>query len=311
MQDRFAVIGGGSWGTALAAMLAQGNNQILVYSKDQDVVDDINFNHKNTRSLPDIDLSKNITASTNFADVATYENIVIASPSHLFCNVLARLEACELSHEVTLIIASKGMCEEPLMLFSEKIAKLFPFNDFAFIYGPNFAREVAKGDNTTITIGAKTEEICKKIIDKIHEANLNIEITQDIITMQIASIAKNIYAIESGIMRAKGEGENLQAAFISKALQEIGIIARKLGGDPQSLTLSSVVGDLVLTCYSQTSRNNKFGYELHKNNYSQEFIQNYPILVEGVQAARLLGQLVQSLGLTLPLIDQITRKLSR
>ena len=138
--------------------------------------------------------------------------------------------------------------------------------------------------------------------------NLDVTVSDDIITVQIAGIVKNIAAIRSGIIQSYGAGENAKASLVSCPLQEIAMITKLLGGKAETLNLPAVIGDLVLTCYSTTSRNTTFGYEFHKNNYSKEFSQNYPILVEGVSSARLLKNFLQAkkINLNLPIISSVS-----
>ncbi|MCP5369166.1 MAG: NAD(P)H-dependent glycerol-3-phosphate dehydrogenase [Rickettsiaceae bacterium] len=302
MQNKkFAVIGAGSWGTALACMFARATGHSLLYSKDSNIAQEINLSHSNQRYLSNTELPNNMIASANFADIFDYEIIVIATPANSFCSIISELKPY-LRQNTILLVASKGMCDQPIQLFSEKIESTIS-NDFGFIYGPNFAKEVAEGKETAITIAARDHQIQNKLVHYITSPEITVESTSDIITVQIASMAKNIFAIQSGILQAKGAGENIRAALISQALKEISILAVYLGGEYKSLSLSCVVGDLVLTCYSHTSRNTKFGYEFHHNNYSQEFLVNYPLLVEGINSARLLGKFTAQHQLNLPIIQ--------
>lgn len=126
--------------------------------------------------------------------------------------------------------------------------------------------------------------------------------------MQIAALVKNIVAIKSGMMEAEGFGENARAWLISTGLNEIRLIAQNFGGRPESLSLPAVVGDLVLTSYSKTSRNTKFGFDFHNNNYTKEYLKNYPVLVEGISSARLLKKYLSDSNLELPIISSVADK---
>ncbi|MGC0372119.1 MAG: hypothetical protein DGJ47_000824 [Rickettsiaceae bacterium] len=301
---KFAIIGSGSWGTALACMLSRAAGAALIYTKEARLADEINNHHTNSKYLPNTNLPSDVTATANFDDVLEYEFIVIAVPSYAFDGIIDKLQKCQLTSNAVLLIASKGMSSQPLQLFSSTINSKLK-NNFAFIHGPNFAREVAIGERATITVSCEDESICKDIIHQIKSKQIEAESTSDIMTVQIASMTKNIFAIKSGIMQSSGDGENLRASLISQALHEIQILSNKFGGNASSLSLAAVVGDLVLTCYSKTSRNTKFGYEFHQNNYSKDFLQNYPTLVEGVQSARLLKKLITKLNINLPIIEEI------
>ncbi|HJK86550.1 MAG TPA: NAD(P)H-dependent glycerol-3-phosphate dehydrogenase [Candidatus Megaira endosymbiont of Nemacystus decipiens] len=303
-DKNFAIIGGGSWGTALACTFARVANHSLLYTKNQGIASEINKNHTNKKYLQDTLLCKKVRATSNFLDILDYDFIVIATPSSAFDSVIDDLNTYQLKNKSTLLIASKGMCSNPLQLFSEKIKSSLN-NRFAFIHGPNFAKEMAEGKQASITVASENKKTREDILNAISSKQLIVESTNDIWTVQIASMAKNIFAIKSGIMQAQGAGENIKASLISQALTEISILSVHLGGSYKSLSLASVIGDLVLTCYSQTSRNTRFGYEFYNHNYSKEFLKNYPILVEGIQSARLLDSFSASFGIELPIIREI------
>jgi glycerol-3-phosphate dehydrogenase (NAD(P)+) len=302
----FAVIGGGSWGTALACIVARVYGSALIYTPEISIEEEINNHHKNSKYLDDTILPSGITATTSLLDLAGYDVIVIAVPSHAFENVIQELKQMGLSSQTVFLIATKGMCQEPLQLFSSKMEQELG-NTYAFISGPNFAKEVAIGNFASITITSKDRSLASYIADELRSEQLDVSISTDIITVQIAGIVKNIIAIKSGILMAQGYGENARAWLVSKGLEEIAIISRALGGNQESLTLPAVIGDLVLTSYSTTSRNTKFGYEFHQNNYSKEFLVNYPVLVEGASAAKLLHGFVSKYNLDLPMTSSVAK----
>tara|TARA_B110000503_G_scaffold55395_1_gene88909 strand:+ start:3618 stop:4553 length:936 start_codon:yes stop_codon:yes gene_type:complete len=307
MLNKFAVIGGGSWGTALACLVTRSVGNVGLYAIEESVINEINNKQKNSKYLGDIALPAGIKATSNMQDIINSNVIILAAPSHVFEQILQQLKENGLSKDTILLIATKGLCVNPLLLFSDKIESELD-NSYAFISGPNFAKEVAKNRFSSITISSKNMDIANKIALILASKNLDVTVSDDIITVQIASIIKNIAAIRSGIIQGEGAGENAKAWLISCALQEIAMIAKALGGKPESLSLPAVIGDLVLTCYSVTSRNTKFGYEFHQNNYSKKFLDDYPILVEGVLSARLLKNFlkVNQINLDLPIITSIS-----
>lgn len=306
MLKKCAVVGGGSWGTALTCLVARALGSTMVHSIEKQIVVDINVNKRNTKYLGDVDLPEGITATNNLADALDSDALIIAVPSHGFEQTLQDLKNLGLNKDVILLIATKGLCENPSQLFSEKLEAEVP-NRYAFISGPNFAKEVAEDKFTSITISSKDLSMAEEIAKKLVTDKLDTTISEDIITVQIASIIKNIIAIKSGIIQASGAGENAKAWLISRGLHEIAMLSSVLGGKEKSLALPAVIGDLVLTAYSTTSRNTKFGYEFHQNNYSKEFLANYPILVEGMASAKLLKNFMQErkIELDLPEVKSI------
>ena len=303
-MQKFTLIGCGSWGTAIACLIARAQGEVLVYSMEPDVVDEINNQHTNSKYLGDAKLPTGLRATSQIEELINTEILVIAAPSYAFSDVLEQLKELNIPKETTILIATKGLCEDPVELFSTKIERELT-NMYAFLSGPNFAREVADNKFTGIVISSKDLSCANKIANLLKTDTVLTDVSNDIITVQIASIVKNIAAIKSGIFQAQGYGENARAWLISKALEEIATITKVLGGDASSLPLPSIVGDLVLTCYSDSSRNTKFGYEFQKNAYSKEFLANYPALVEGARNAKLLQEFVSKYNLDLPITSSI------
>lgn len=299
-----AVVGGGSWGTALACLIARTIGHTYLYTPEEQIVDEINHKHSNSKYLGDTKVHAKVVATAKIKDIITADSIIIAVPSHAFSQILLQLKQAGMMANTLMLIATKGLCENPVQLFSSYIESKFD-NPYAFISGPNFAKEVAEDKFTSITISSKDIALAKKVANRLASKKLETSVSNDIITVQVAAIVKNIVAIRSGMMQADTAGENALAWLISKGLEEIAIIAKALGGKPESLTLPAVIGDLVLTCYSKTSRNTKFGCEFHQNNYSKEFLNNYPTLVEGVNSARLLKIFLKGYRLDLPIISSV------
>ncbi len=302
-QNKFAVIGAGSWGTAIACLIARAQGQVLLYAIEQSAVDEINSKKTNSKYLDDIVLPSGIVATSDMKSLKDCKYIVIATPSGAFEVVLKDLLKI-VSHDTVLLIATKGMCQLPLQLFSERVEQEC-INSYGFLSGPNFAKEVAQGKFASVTIASKHLKITKMIVHLLATKDLDVSVSDDIITVQIAGMIKNIVAIKSGILMAQGHGDNARAWLVSKALEEIAAIAKDLGGCLESLSLPAVVGDLVLTSYSTTSRNTKFGYEFCKHNFAKDFLVNYPSLVEGANAARLLKQFLGKKITNYPIISSV------
>jgi glycerol-3-phosphate dehydrogenase (NAD(P)+) len=301
---KISVLGGGSWGTALACLAARAVGSCLVHTIEQDVADEINSTHTNSRYLGETILPEGLKATLNMEDVVNSDFIIVAVPSFAFAKTLEDLKATGLSDNTTLLIATKGMCENPLQLFSDRIESLLT-NSYGFISGPNFAKEVAQDKFASVTISSKDIKLAKEVANMLLSDKLEVGVSDDIITVQIAALVKNVVAIRSGMMEAEGHGENARAWLISMGLSEIASIAGSIGGKAESLSLPAVIGDLVLTSYSKTSRNTKFGFDYHNNSYDKEYLKNYPVLVEGGSSARLLKQYLSDSDFDLPIISYV------
>lgn len=288
---KFAVIGSGSFGTAIACIIARAGNETLIYGIETEVIDDINNNNLNSKYFGDLMLPNNITASNNIEDILDAEVIVIAVPSNSVDLVIDQLSEMKINKNKILLIATKGLSSDPVNLISTKIEHRL-LNKYAFISGPNFAKEIVEDKLTSIVISSEDQYIIDIVSLKLKSENVILSEHNDIVTIQVAGIVKNIVAIKSGIMKAQGVGKNGHAWLISQGLKEIVQISAILDGVPRGLYSPAVIGDLVLTCSFEDSRNMKFGYELHKNNYSKDFIKNYDILVEGLESIRKLSELI-------------------
>lgn len=305
-----AIYGGGSWGTALACQVAQNQPEVELFVRNGELAHEISSNNTNNKYLNNIILPKNIRASTDLTRLINKEVIIIAVPSTVFVPTLFKLKEAGLQPNAVLLIATKGLADDPVQLLSDKVKSLLP-NPIAFISGPNFAKELAQNLLTTITIAAEDIKTAEKLAASLISANLIITATSDIITVQIAGAVKNIIAIRSGMYDAMGYGENAKAGLITQGMQEIRTLSSALGGKVDTLLEPAVLGDLILTCYSKTSRNTKFGFELAKQpDTVEKFLKNYPHLVEGREAVGLIIDLANRYNLKLPIISSVAQSLN-
>jgi len=306
---RIGVYGGGSWGSALACQIARCNEKVPLFLRSIDVINEILNNNTITKYFGDFLLPKNIIPSNNILSLLDQEVVIIAVPSASFSSAMETLKKANLSPDIVLLIATKGIGSDPVELFADKIRSNFS-NPIAFISGPNFAKEVAMDFLSSVTIASVDINLAKKLEYSLKSDNFIITTSDDIITLQIAGAMKNIIAIKSGMYDASGYGENAKAWLITEGLREIMILSKTLNGKGDILISPAVLGDLVLTCYSKTSRNTKFGYELYKQKNIDEFLQNHPYLVEGVESAKLVIHFVEKYNLDLPIVSSVAEALN-
>ncbi len=313
MQIKHVVIyGGGSFGTALGARLSNNFKKITILTNKESVANEINYEHSNHQYLPSIKLNKNITASTQLDILTNTDLIILAVPSSCISNVITTIFDQNVSSNLFILVASKGFIPNSPCLISDYLDK---FTDrYAFIGGPNFALELASKSNAYFTLSANNTLLLNEIKQYIRNDNTFLDESNDIIMHQIASSIKNILAINSGILLAKECGENELAASLAQGLKEIISISGKIKkarnislADQFNHSIASfaVVGDLILTGSSKTSRNTQFGYKFHNADYSKEFLNSYNILVEGILAARLLPQIIDIHSIDAPIVKNI------
>ncbi len=311
---KIAVYGGGSWGTALACQAARRHEEVTLFVRSLDLVKEINQQGTNSKYLGEILLPRNIRAAAELS--LDLDLLILAVPSSAITQTIELLKHNGLTARTNLLIATKGVAGNPTELLSTRLQSLIP-NKVAFIAGPNFAKEVARGFLTNVTIASEDIELANELAGLLESEHFVITTTNDIITVQIAGAIKNIIAIRSGMYDAIGIaggcGENAKAALITQGMQEIAILSKALGGRAETLLEPAVLGDLVLTCYSQTSRNTKFGHDLawyikqNKNSKAgvATFLANYPYLVEGCESVYLIIELAKKYGLELPTIAAV------
>ena len=310
---KFAGVGSGRWGSAIAAHLARIHESVVIYSDSREVADEINNKKTNTRYLESVTLPANLVATDKIAEITNSEVIFIVVPSHAFGNVLEEMKKHYVPLTTVFVIATKGVSSNPLELLSDRFKGHFD-NSFAFFSGPNFAKEVALGKFSSATVSSPDLGLANNLAQKLSTPSFEISTTEDIITVQISSLVKNMVAIKSGILEASGAGENARAWLITRALQEVLHISSIIGGKQETLLEPAVVGDLILTSYSKTSRNTKFGFELHQNNYSKDFISSYSTLVEGLEATKLIKPFLLKYNIKLsdlPIINSVVEAVQR
>jgi glycerol-3-phosphate dehydrogenase (NAD(P)+) len=308
--SKIGVCGGGSWGTALACQVARCQKNAILFLRDEQVMREIKHHHTNSKYFGDVLLPANIEPTNDLRDIIDHELIIIAVPSNSLVGLLQEMKDTGLDSKTVLLIATKGLSSNPAQFFADKIKMMLP-NQLGFISGPNFASEVVQDLLTMATIGCSNLKLAERISASLASKNFRLSVTDDIITMQIAGAVKNIIAIKSGMYEAIGHKENARAGLIAQGAKEIAVLSRFFGGKIDTLFEPAVLGDLVLTCSSKTSRNNKFGYELAQQNGDvDQFLKNYPHLVEGVESTKLILKLIGKNDLDLPIIFSVAKILN-
>ncbi|AFE52878.1 NAD(P)H-dependent glycerol-3-phosphate dehydrogenase [Rickettsia prowazekii str. GvV257] len=303
-----AVYGGGSFGTSLASLVARNCNNVTLFLRDEIILKEILYKKTNAQYLGDIELPTNLQATTNLSVIKDFELIIIAVPSYAFDDSITLLKTYGISKENTILVATKGLADNPTELFSDRLNTLLPDNPIGFLSGPNLAKELAKNLPASASIASLDIDIANKIAYNFSSKTFSTNTTIDIVTLQIAGALKNIFAIKSGIDLAREQGANSRATLIVGALKEITTLSKVLGGMQKNsdiLLEAGVLGDLVLTCYSLGSRNTKFGYEFEISRDKKKFLCEYKELVEGREALKLVLDLIKKYNLHMPIVAEV------
>ncbi len=301
-----AVIGGGAWGTALAMMLSQNHDDVLLYAREKEVVDDINHNHRNDIFLPNSPLSPTIYATQNITKLRDHNIILIVAPAQ---HVRATLKAL-MPSKAALILCAKGIEAQSQKLLCEVAAEICPDNDIAVLSGPTFAHEVAANKPGAVTFACDNFILGKKLIKAIATASFRPYYSDDVIGAEIGGAVKNVLAIGCGVVEGAGLGLNARAALIARGYAEMLRFGLAKGARAETMAGLSGLGDLVLTCSSENSRNFALGVGLGQGQSAKDLLSNRLSVAEGAQTAPVLQRSAQSLGVDMPIVDAVCALLS-
>jgi glycerol-3-phosphate dehydrogenase (NAD(P)+) len=309
---RSAVLGAGSWGTALAAVLAGKGFPTTLWGRDAAVVDAVSKGHENPRYLPGIPLPGALLATTDMARALEgAELVVLAVPSYATRQVT--IEAKRMLHAGTpLVSAAKGIESDTLMTMSEVLEDVLPVPlhpYLCFLGGPSFAKEVARGLPTAITIAGRWERVAKQVQEAFHAKFFRPYTSADIVGCEIGGCVKNVVAIGAGLSDGMGFGANARAALITRGLAEITRLAVKKGANPLTLSGLAGLGDLVLTCSSELSRNRTVGFGMGQGKTMEQVQKEIGQVAEGVRNARSVHDLAGRLGVEMPISNAVYRML--
>lgn len=311
---QMAVIGAGSWGTALAATSARAGVPTRIWGRDARVVDEINAAGTNAAFLPDVALPPKLSAEREMSDaLAGTEAVMIVVPSRSVRGV-ARQVAAHLAPGVPVAICAKGIEAETGLLMTQVAEEELGDRPVGCVSGPTFARETALGHPTAATVAFPFTYADRLKPENSAAARFSVSLTtesfrayvsDDLVGVEIGGAVKNVVAIACGMMTGAGFAENTRAALITRGLDEMKALAEVLGGRRETVTGLSGIGDLALTCSSPTSRNMSLGQQLGEGTPREKCFDGRPVVVEGEFNARTVTDLARSLGVTMPICETV------
>jgi glycerol-3-phosphate dehydrogenase (NAD(P)+) len=309
---RSTVLGAGSWGTALSSVLASKGYAVTLWGRDQAVVDAVVTRHENPRYLPGVELPPSLGATTSLAKALEgAELLVLAVPSFAIRSVA--IEAKHLLHAgVPIVSAAKGIESETLMTMNEVLEDVLPVAMhpyLTFLGGPSFAKEVARQMPTAVTVAGRWDRVVKAVQDAFHTRVFRPYTSNDIVGCEIGGVVKNVIAIAAGISDGLGFGANTRAALITRGLAEISRLAVRKGANPMTLSGLAGLGDLVLTCSSELSRNRTVGFGLGRGRTLDEIQKELGQVAEGVRNARTVRELSHRIHVEMPITEVVYRVL--
>ncbi len=306
-MERVAVVGAGSWGTALAVMLAQKGLTVRMWSCEQDVVQEIKQNKTNQKYLPELVLPSNIVVSASLDEVVKDTEVVVMSiPSQAFREVLRKVVPL-LKKKQLVVNTAKGIEESSLKRLSEVFreeAGYELYRNFAVLSGPSHAEEVSRNIPTAVVVAGEDRAVCERAQDLFMTSRFRVYTNPDMVGVEIGGALKNIIAICTGISDGLGFGDNTKAALMTRGLAEISRLGVELGANPLTFAGLAGVGDLIVTCTSMHSRNRRFGIEIGKGRTVEEALKTVRMVVEGYRTTGAAYKLMKQTGVTMPIVEQ-------
>jgi glycerol-3-phosphate dehydrogenase (NAD(P)+) len=301
-----SVIGAGAWGTALAISLAK-SHKVTLWARDAGQVSLMQASHQNSRYLPDIALPEELILSADLGDsLAEAELVIIAVPTAALRPTLQRLALARLDFGVLWLC--KGFESGTSLLPHQIVSDILPESaKSGVLSGPSFAQEVANGLPAALTLAANDESFAKAMSQMLHHSRLRIYPSSDVIGVEVGGAIKNVLAIAAGISDGLGLGLNARAALITRGLAEITRLGLKMGGRPETIAGLSGLGDLILTCTGDLSRNRKVGVSLAQNQGLEQILSQLGHVAEGVYTAREVHHLAQKLDVEMPISEAVYR----
>lgn len=305
---KISVLGAGSWGTALAGLLASKGYDVTIWAYEDEVCRQINEESENSTYLPGFKLPENLK-STNSIEEAILSSQLILSvmPSHVVRGVLSGV-ASLITPDQIFVSATKGIEIDTLMTNSQIVEEVLPgkiADGAAYISGPSFAREVAAQLPTAVTVASKYKNIALKVQEIFSTPYFRVYSSSDIIGLEVGGSIKNVIALGAGISDGLGFGYNARAALITRGLAEMTRLGLALGAKPSTFSGLSGMGDLVLTCTGDLSRNRSVGIKIGEGKKIDEILSDMNMVAEGVKTAKAAYLLAEKLGINMPICESI------
>ena len=297
---KMGVVGAGAWGTALAQVLAAGGDTLL-WAFEPDVADEINTRRENPVYLPGVSLSSAIRATSDLADMAQCEALLIVTPAQHVRRIVAQLPG----DGRPLILCAKGIEAGSGKLMSQVVAEVAPGASLAVVSGPTFAHEVAAGLPTAVTLACADRQLGERLIARIARPTFRPYLSDDVIGAEIGGAVKNVLAIACGVADGAGLGLNARAALISRGFAEMCRFGLALGARAETLAGLSGLGDLVLTCSSTNSRNFSFGKGLGEGLLAGDLLANRRTVAEGALTAPVLREGARAAKVEMPIVEGV------
>ncbi|OUD15650.1 NAD(P)H-dependent glycerol-3-phosphate dehydrogenase [Thioflexithrix psekupsensis] len=309
--NNFLVLGAGSWGTALALVLSRNGHHVYLWGHDAQHIQELQRERCNRRYLPEIVFPDTLQPITDFTTLSfPVRDVLIVVPSHAFRQILQQL-APHLTPDARLCWATKGLEEHSGQLLHHVVAQeIGAHYPMAVLSGPSFAGEVARELPTAVTIASSDGDYANELVQWFHNRHFRPYTSTDIIGVQAGGAVKNAIAIAVGMADGMGLGANTRAALITRGLLEMVRLGTYLGGQRETFMGLAGLGDLLLTCTDNQSRNRRLGYAIAQGHSIDTVVKQLGQVVEGISAACVINRLAQQHAIDMPIVHHVQRVLT-
>lgn len=306
-MGKVTIIGAGSWGTALAVSLSNKQQPVTLWCRNAEQAKNMQQQRENKKYLPEVVLQENIYITTDLTEaLQEAEFVVLAVPSQSLRETLIKCKDL-LTENVILINTAKGLEVGTNLRLSQVVEEVIPGSAerFVALYGPSHAEEVGKGMLTTIVAASSNQATAEKVQDLFMSPVFRVYTNTDMIGVEISGATKNIIALAAGIANGLGLGDNAKAGLLTRGMAEISRLGIHLGANPLTFSGLTGIGDLVVTCTSQHSRNYRCGFALGSGKKLDEILVEMGMVVEGVKTTKATVELARELGVPMPIAEQV------
>jgi glycerol-3-phosphate dehydrogenase (NAD(P)+) len=305
---KVAVLGAGSWGTALAALLAGGGRHTTLWALEDEVVSDIRERRENAIYLPDVTLPPELVATTSLQDALQDADFVISvSPSQHVRSVMTEA-APHLARGALVVSASKGIETSTLKRMDQVMEEVLPehaIRGFSVLSGPSFAAEVARGTPTAVVVASRSPEAGRRVQALFQTDTFRVYTNPDVVGVELGGAVKNVVALAAGVVAGLGYGHNTLAALITRGLAEITRLGVAMGAERATFSGLAGIGDLVLTCTGELSRNRGVGFRLGQGEPLDTILGEMKAVAEGVRTAQAVFELARLHDVEMPITEEV------
>lgn len=301
---KISIIGGGSWGIALAVLLHKNGHEITIWSALEPEIQMLRENHEH-KMLPGVKLAEDTVFTTDDREAVEDKDLLVMAVASSYTRSTARRLSMLVASGQKILNVAKGIEENTFMTLSGIIEQEIPQADVAVMSGPSHAEEVGRGLPTTIVVGAKTRKTAEYIQNLFMNEVFRVYISPDVLGMELGGSLKNVVALAAGIADGLGYGDNTKAALITRGITEIARLGTTMGGKFETFCGLTGIGDLIVTCASMHSRNRRAGILIGQGKTMQEAMDEVQMVVEGVYSAKAAMGLAKKYDVQLPIIEQV------